>query len=183
MCLISDKYIELNRQLHKENVDYGSIGAKWAQHLTNLIHISGVKTVLDYGCGKGSLYFSLKDLVKDFQNYDPCVEEFSKEPHSAQLVICTDVMEHVEPENTDKVLFDIKRLSERMVFFNISLRPAVKTLPDGRNTHINLHSTNWWVRKLIDHFEILELGLVGSQKGENKETIYDSFCFTGQRMW
>lgn len=177
--LITDDYLKLNKQLHEENKSYGANGSRWAKHLSNLIHVSGVKTILDYGCGKGSLYFSLKDMVKEYQNYDPCVEEFSKEPHSAQLVICTDVMEHIEPELTDNVLADINSKCENVVFFNISLKPAVKTLPDGRNTHINLRHINWWVRKLICYFEVLEIGLV-STEGEDKG--YQSFCFTGQLL-
>lgn len=179
MKLITDDYLNLNKQLHEENKSYGAGGSRWAKHVSNLIKVSKIKTILDYGCGKGSLYFSLKDMVKDYQNYDPCIEEFSKEPHSAQLVICTDVLEHVESELTDNVLANIYSKCQNIVFFNISLLPSVKTLADGRNTHINLHPINWWVRKLICYFEVLEIGLVSTGE-ENKG--YQSFCFTGQLL-
>lgn len=177
--LITNDYLLLNKKLHEENKDYGANGAKWTKHVANLIQVTKVKTILDYGCGKGSLYFTLKDMVKEYQNYDPCIEEFSKSPHPAELVICTDVMEHVEPEFTDAVIMDIQKNCQNIVFFNVALQPAVKTLPDGRNTHINLHPINWWVRKFINYFGVLEIGLVSTQ-GENKG--YESFCFTGQLM-
>lgn len=182
MRLITEDYLKLNQQMHEENDKYGANGARWSKHLIGLIRATKVKTILDYGCGKGSLYFQLKDMVKDYQNYDPCIPEFSKEPSPAQLIICTDVMEHVEPELTDNVLMDIQSKSEGIVFFNISLKSAVKNLPDGRNTHINLHPINWWIRKLINYYELMEVGLVSIEDKDKEKgnQNYSSFCFTGQ---
>jgi len=47
-------------------------------------------------------------------------------------------------------------LTVKMAILVISLRPAQKTLPDGRNAHICLQKENWWLSKLRRHFIIAE---------------------------
>ena len=176
MQLMSDAYRVLNEQLHSERADYGAKGSRWANHVNQIIRNFNIKTVLDYGCGKGTLGQVISSSVKEVQNYDMCVPGFTKRPHSAQLVVCTDVLEHVEPECEDNVLYDIASLTERLVFFNISLRPALKTLPDGRNTHINIKSQNAWLKKILNYFAIMEFNLV-----YESDKLY-SFIFLGERL-
>ena len=88
----------------------------------------------------------------ELQGYDPCVEKYSEPPKPADILLCTDVLEHVEPEKTAEVLKHISSLTLNVCYLVIDLLPAVKTLPDGRNAHINLHSTGWWLDALSDAF-------------------------------
>jgi 2-polyprenyl-3-methyl-5-hydroxy-6-metoxy-1,4-benzoquinol methylase len=88
--------------------------------------------------------------------YDPAVEEYSKRPEQADIVACTDVMEHIEPEFLEAVLSDIRALTRRIAFFVVSTRAAEKTLPDGRNAHLIQMHSNLWLYKLMEKFIILK---------------------------
>ena len=78
--------------------------------------------------------------------YDPGVIEFSKFPNSQKdLVICTDVMEHIPSQDTIKLLTDIYELANKAVFFAIEINNVSnKTLSDGRDVHINLREKEEW---------------------------------------
>jgi len=98
-----------------------------------LIKFSNITTAIDYGCGKARAWknYNLKQLWKlhDVQLYDPGVDEYALKPATPRdLVICTDVMEHIPEHLVDEVLADICRLANKAVFLNICTRPASKLL-------------------------------------------------------
>lgn len=158
--MISEEYRRLNAALHNENAEYGSYsGRKYADFVLEAMRRTGSRTVLDYGCGKGTLKEVLGPIVS---NYDPAIPEWSAEPEQADLVVCTDVLEHVEPEFLDSVIKHIRGLAKRAVFFVVSCRPAHKTLPDGRNAHLTVESADWWIKKLSSKFHP-----VASNKGKD----------------
>jgi 2-polyprenyl-3-methyl-5-hydroxy-6-metoxy-1,4-benzoquinol methylase len=168
--LITEEYRKLNEQLHRERSDYGISGHKYAQHIMEVEKISGIKTLLDYGCGKGTLTEALKAKGSQLQvtGYDPAIPDFADRPLGKfEMVVCTDVLEHIEPECVDDVLFDIKDYSSNAVMLAISTVPASKTLPDGRNTHINIRSPNWWIKKLTDYFTFQQCQLLPSKDGQS----------------
>lgn len=88
----------------------------------------------------------------DIVNYDPAIPEYSQAPEPEDLVVCTDVLEHVEPEYTDAVLDDLKRCAKKYLYVTICVVPAMKSLPDGRNAHINLRTPSEWVIDLCKRF-------------------------------
>jgi hypothetical protein len=106
----------------------------------------GLTDVLDYGCGKGNLGIGRK--------YDPAIPEYAKDPDPADLVVCTDVLEHIEPECLEDVLKHIQSKCRKKAFFVISTRPAKKILPDGRNAHLIIQPSGWWVSTLSRYFSI-----------------------------
>lgn len=151
--MISDEYRRLNEELHRESVEYGSgSGQKYAGFILEAMRRTGSSTVLDYGCGKGTLRKALGPMVS---NYDPAVPEWSESPSQADLVVCTDVLEHVEPEHLDDVLGDIRRLARKAAFLVISCRKATKTLPDGRNAHLTVEKPSWWLERVSMNFKVL----------------------------
>lgn len=150
---ISDDYRALNRELHAHGRPYGVGSYRWADMVLSLRDETKSDTVLDYGCGKGKLKEALAD-PEWMREYDPAIDGKDGPPEKADLVICTDVLEHIEPEFLNNVLDDIARLSERAVFLVIATQPAEKTLADGRNAHLSLHDAEWWRRKLSDKFFI-----------------------------
>jgi len=153
--MISDEYRKLNEQMHAEHPKFGVGGYKWAQVLLPVIKVYGANTILDYGCGKGTLKPALRrhSPVQVFE-YDPAVIEKSQPPGAADLVVCTDVLEHVEPEHIAAVLEHIQSVARKGVFFNVGTAPAEKTLADGRNAHISLHPAYWWFNLLTAYFDI-----------------------------
>jgi 2-polyprenyl-3-methyl-5-hydroxy-6-metoxy-1,4-benzoquinol methylase len=156
--LISDEYKEMNSQLHETRNDYGVGGHRWGSTLLDLCKSMNTVDVLDYGCGKGTLQRSMPTL--NVFNYDPAIPGFDEEPDAHDLVICTDVLEHVEPDCLDDVLDHIAEKTNLTAFLNIATRPAVKTLADGRNAHLIQEPFEWWFPKLAERFEILTLNVV-----------------------
>jgi len=152
MALISQEYQKLNERFHVEREDYGTSGRHYADRVMTLaakLSETGPATILDYGCGKATLCESLPQFR--VHNYDPCIPEYAARPESAyDLVVCTDVMEHVEPASTVEVLADIASYAARAIFFQIATRPAKKELPDGRNAHINLAENIEWFYAMAD---------------------------------
>ena len=157
--LISETYKALNRQLHSEG-RYGVSGSKWAEHVRKLSQSMATRDILDYGCGTRTLEQSLGFPI---HNYDPCIQGLDSVPNPAQIVICTDVLEHIEPDCVDAVLDDLQRCVVGVGFFVIASGPAIKTLPDGRNAHLIQEGPRWWLPKLCQRFDVVN---VASLAGE-----------------
>jgi hypothetical protein len=150
--LISEPYLETQRELHGRPKGYGGKGHKWAQAVADLVKAYGAWSVLDYGAGQGTLAVKVKELVPSavrVTSYDPAVPEFRHWPCFADLVVSTDVLEHVEPERLNSVLKHIRGLARKAVFLVIATRPSNKTLTDGRNAHLILEQDEWWMERLL----------------------------------
>jgi len=113
-----------------------------------------IQSILDYGCGAGGLGKKLmgeKGLPKgtDFRNYEPGRPELAAPPKPADLVVCTDVLEHVEPDCMKDVIQNIHDVTIKFAFIVICLVPSYKRfLSDGRNVHISMHTPLEWKAKL-----------------------------------
>ena len=151
MNLISDEYMRLNKTLHEEEESYGISARHHIVSIRTVLRDMGLKTILDYGCGKGLLRQKFGPMVRE---YDPAIEGKDSPPEPAELVCCIDVLEHIEPECLDDVLDHIKSLTETAAYFSIACGPAMKTLSDGRNAHLVQEPVRWWLPKLMERFDI-----------------------------
>lgn len=159
--LISDEYRKQNKSLHETRHDYGVGGHKHAKQVKDLAEAMQTKDILDYGCGKRTLEDALGFSIK---NYDPAFDELAAPPEPADLVVCTDVLEHIEPECLEAVLDDLRRCTKKVAFLTIATRPAVKVLPDGRNAHLIQQNLKWWLPKLWDRFTLMSIHNMGGQE-------------------
>lgn len=150
--LISESYRDLNRRLHGKG-SYGRWGDKWAAKVTELVTGHGIASVLDYGCGQGAL---ARAVDFDVAEYDPAIAGKEALPAPAELVVCTDVMEHIEPARLANVIAHLHDLTQRMLFVTISTRPAAKHLEDGRNAHLIVEDSAFWQQAFADGFETVE---------------------------
>jgi len=155
---ISPSYLNQQRKLH-ENPNYGIASLSFAPIVADVIRQTGCKSVSDYGAGKKRLLEGLRQSgvePKPYLPYDPVFPEYGV-PQSADLVCCIDVLEHIEPDLVDNVIFELAGITTNIAFFSIHMGPAAKTLPDGRNAHLIQRPSSWWLKKLTDHFDILHL--------------------------
>lgn len=151
-AMISDEYRAINEQLHISSKDYGTSGARYASQIRALALSMQSEDILDYGCGKSTLANNLPFKIKQ---YDPAVKKYAALPKPADLVVCTDVLEHIEPEMLDAVLNHLAELTKCKGLFVIATHEAKKALPDGRNAHLIIESKQWWLNKLWDYFKIV----------------------------
>jgi hypothetical protein len=148
---ITEEYREQNRLLHEMDPGYGSYSHKWADHVVEIMTREGCSTVLDYGCGKGALARALDGM--GVIEYDPAIPGKGIAV-PADLVVCTDVLEHIEPALLTHVIAHLWDCTTRRLFFCISTRAARNHLPDGRNTHQLVQSPDWWRAQLERKFAL-----------------------------
>jgi uncharacterized Rossmann fold enzyme len=175
--LITEEYRAMNEQLHSSNLAYGVGGSRHAKVVLKLCEALKSQCVLDYGCGKGYL---AKELPFPIWEYDPAVPGKQEAPRPADIVTCTDVLEHIEPELIDFVIDDIRRVTLKVAYLVIHTGPAGKTLPDGRNTHLIQKPRAWWEEKLSGYFKIgrcdergMELHIVAAPLKGKQRLIID----------
>lgn len=157
METLSSEYLTLLRKIHS-NTKWGntSVNKNTYPNILNIIDKYNVTEMLDYGAGQGLLKLKLNEERPNVivHEYEPGREEISASPEPAPFVVCVDVLEHVEPEYLDAFLDDLVRVVVGTGYFTVSLFPAIKILPDGRNAHLIIEPFDWWIKKISDKFDI-----------------------------
>lgn len=180
---ISPEYLSLQRQMHDETPHYGISGAKYSGQVflaaMQLHKKLGHCRVLDYGCGKQTLKAGIERTFPSIPNfwvqgYDPGIPGLDQEPTPSEIVVCGDVMEHIEEECVSAVLDHVQSLAKCLAIFVISMVPASKHLPDGRNAHITIKPRDWWLSHLRSRFALVESHFNGNELmvvGQSLSTI------------
>jgi hypothetical protein len=150
--LISEAYRAEQTALHAKG-NYGTASLQYGQIVSAIVEGTGAKTLLDYGCGSMQNLKKVLDCDVMYLGYDPAIQEFSvKEP--CDLVVCIDVLEHIEPELLDNVLDDLLMLTGKWGFFTVHTGPAKKVLSDGRNAHLIQKPAEWWLPKITQRWDL-----------------------------
>jgi hypothetical protein len=136
-----------------------------APHIKRLIELTGARSILDYGSGKGHQYrpWRMQDTasgisypdVKSFWGvaeiacYDPAYPPFIELPRRKfDGVVCTDVLEHCPEEDIPWILAELFGFAEKFVYGNVACFPARQRLPSGANAHCTIKSARWWEEAL-----------------------------------
>jgi hypothetical protein len=154
--LYSPEYQKQQEKLHNQEEFYGVKAGEYGEIISMMVDRMEIDHLLDYGCGKAQ---SLTETLKPnrplkYQAYDIGVPEYADPPIPADMVVCIDVLEHIEPEYLENVLDHLEELTEVILFATIHTWPAGKTLDDGRNAHLTQQPYSWWLPKLWERFEI-----------------------------
>ena len=115
------------------------------------------KNILDYGCGNGILLKLLKHKYPkiNIDGYDHAIKEFSVISNNHyDMIINTDVLEHIPKNDICDVLNHIKSLSNN-VFFCLHHGKAWTILPNGENAHITIEPKEWYHNLMRNYFDII----------------------------
>jgi hypothetical protein len=162
MAVISDEYKDLLKENHDQAgaKKWGRSGGRnFGDRVAEFIRKrKGIKTVLDFGAGQQSLEQRVKELEPEryaelvWTNYDPGIRGIDTPPtESFDLIISSDVLEHIEPVELPNVLKWIYEHHKYYQYHLIACDPCKSTLPDGRNAHLIVETPEWWFHRLKDH--------------------------------
>lgn len=150
--------IEQYKQLHSKVVTYGTTSISYINEVCLIIDFLKPRSILDYGCGKGTLIKELKLLYPDIEifGYDPAIPGKDELPEKLKvdLVINTDVLEHIPEEEIDTTISKIKSISNN-VYFNLHHALACAVLPDGTNAHCTVRNKYWYNEKITKYFQVV----------------------------
>lgn len=147
--MITEEYRRILEQEHAKK-PWGTMAYMMGETIDQWRRRVGTEQVLDYGCGSNHGYrtwLNEQNISIDLQEYDPGIAEYSKWPEPADLVICIDVLEHVEPQYVDRVLDHLKILAGQAVLLTVTTTLAKRVLSNGWNAHISTHNPTWWQRE------------------------------------
>ena len=168
--IASEDYEKQLKKLHRDNDSFG-VGNVTAKHyplIVEVINKKNIKSVLDYGCGKGHFLSHLKKQAStiDIVGYDIASEEYSVLPdREFDLVVSLDVMEHVEFGALSAVLAEIKNRTSRIFICSVANYPAGKNLPDGRNAHVTQMPFGVWFTVFSTYFTVRQFMRTGKNEG------------------
>ncbi len=145
-----DDLLNQYKILHKKS-HYGNSSVKMLKDILPIVKEINPKSILDYGCGRSNLIDKLPAEKK--YRYDPAIKKYNiLTKQSIDLVICTDVLEHILEEDIKDTLLKIKSICSKVIFC-ITVIPAVNILPNGTNAHCTVKSIDWWMLQILAIFE------------------------------
>lgn len=147
--LATESYRSLLRQKH-DQTGWGKHGHSHLPEVMKHARELGAQTIVDYGCGRGTLKPAVEGEDQSMRvfEYDPGIPGKDILPKPGDMLVCTDVLEHIEPEKINAVLRHIFLLSRKGAYLVISTGKARESLPDGRNAHLIIEPKEWWEEKL-----------------------------------
>ena len=164
--LITPEYKQELFDLHAQAL-WGNTGGKYVGDsvVKILEDHPEIKTILDYGCGAATLKKFVEDkgiTDKQWTLYDPAVKIYDKEPTGKfDLVISTDVLEHVEEIMLNNVIRNLQSLTGKFLLSEIACYLCNSEFESGpyvgQDMHISLKAPDGWRLRLAHpDFEDIE---------------------------
>lgn len=150
MKLFNENLINQYTKVHEKT--YGNTSERLLYLLLPMVKELQPQSILDYGCGQSNLVELIKKEldsnneknIKTYK-YDPAIESISSLPdEKVDLVINTDVLEHIPLDDLPDVIKKITILGKNTIFV-ICNRKAKLILEDGSNAHCSVYPREWWL--------------------------------------
>lgn len=166
----SDGYANQLKQLHEKSAAFGvgNVTQKHYKTIRAVIEKRRMTSLLDYGCGKGHFLQFAKDNMPNLvaSGYDVASDEYGVLPAGPfEMVICLDVLEHVEFGALGNVLSEIRDRTEQIFLCSVANYPAGKKLPDGRNAHVTQMPFGYWFTLFSAYFRVDQFVRTGKAEG------------------
>jgi len=156
---------QLYKELYSIDSKYGHHDWSAPKRRTEVLEHIKLKpeSVLDVGCGSNHLCSVLKEkgikkcVGVDFASPQADVmADATDMPFSDQsydLIICSDVLEHITEDNIDNCLTEFCRVGKR-IYAKIALFPDVRK--DGIDLHPCVKPPPWWIEKFKKFYKNIE---------------------------
>lgn len=171
MTVITPAHRTRMKLLHERDPEFGVIGHLWAFRVEAFIRELECESYLDYGAGRSRLSWRVGRDLKllghecSVAEYEPAFDHGPPTP--AEFVTCIDVLEHVEKDCLEAVLFDLRRCTLEAALITISLRNAANRL-----NHPLVRSRGWWVEQISTRFaHIQEVPILDPEKAKSELAI------------
>ncbi len=148
-----------------------------------------IRTMLDYGSGEGTLRAHVEHERPGrvvFTEYDPGMPGIDKVPSGTfDLVVTTDVLEHVEPHLLAETIREISDLADITVYHNIPCYPTASNFTSGpyigKNIHLTVEEPKWWKRIVRDNMRDFTIQRVVTVEEYKKYGIKTRLMITSER--
>jgi len=147
---------------------YGDLAdneTKW-ETISILLPSIDYKTVLDLGCGKGfylrkfleldKVVFGVEfskiccgNFLKDIPHVCADIKDFCKNKKTYDLVLCMDVLEHIEPEDIEETIRGISKKSNYAIIGVANHRDVILDF----DLHLIIQNKTWWESKLTYFYD------------------------------
>lgn len=160
---ISPAYRKLLQEQRRLTPKWGNASRHAAPVVNELNNYGLVEArVLDYGAGTGAFKRTVEERTGGrirVDSYEPGDPECAiLQSYLYDAVVCTHVLEHVEPDLLSATVDEILERARLIVYIEVPHGPANKLLPDGRDAHLTQQSRTWWheflALKMCPHWAI-----------------------------
>ena len=149
-----EEYLDQAKLIHQDpKLWKGHMLKRYLPQIEEIIkkHNIDTNSILDYGCGKSLYHPESWNATR----YDPAVPKWEKKPEAGKkfdLVICTDVLEHIPEGSLPTIIEEIFSYSGKYVFCTAAIKKAGKILANGKNAHATVQPKEWW-KKLFEKYD------------------------------
>ena len=89
--------------------------------------------------------------------YQSSLDQLSFLTQTFDVVVCSDVLEHIPESKLDAVLNSIRSVKSHKYLFAISCRESVTKSVEGEQLHLTVKEPEWWEHKLSELFLVTVL--------------------------
>ena len=145
--------LKASKEIHKGKQFTGKFLRPHASFIKEIIDRLQIKSILDFGCGKGQQYEwvipSIDKTIEQYwgvsvTKYDPAYPPFSKEPEGKfDLVICTQVLGAIPVNDLGHVIEQVYCRANKAVYISERLGEARKVIGDNSKRPYAWTAKHW----------------------------------------